>query len=41
MGGESGVSEALEMLRKEFDLAMALSGCSTLDDITPDLFGRA
>ena len=40
-GGESGVSEALEMLRKEFDLAMALSGCSTLDDITPDLFGRA
>ena len=29
------------MLRKEFDLAMALSGCSTLDDITPDLFGRA
>ena len=33
--------EALEMPRKEFDLAMALSGCSTLDDITPDLFGRA
>jgi 4-hydroxymandelate oxidase len=40
-GGESGVAEALEMLRKEFDLAMALSGCATLDEITPDLLGRA
>ncbi len=40
-GGESGVAEALEMLRKEFDLAMALSGCASLDDITPDLLGRA
>jgi 4-hydroxymandelate oxidase len=39
--GEGGVAEALEMLRKEFDLAMALSGCATLDQITPDLFGRA
>jgi 4-hydroxymandelate oxidase len=39
-GGESGVAEALEMLRKEFDLAMALSGCASLDDITPDLLGR-
>jgi 4-hydroxymandelate oxidase len=40
-GGESGVAEALEMLRKESDLAMALSGCATLDEITPDLLGRA
>jgi 4-hydroxymandelate oxidase len=39
-GGESGVTEALEMLRKEFDLAMALSGCTKLDEITPDLLGR-
>jgi 4-hydroxymandelate oxidase len=40
-GGESGVAQALEMLRKEFDLAMALSGCATIDQITPDLLGRA
>jgi len=40
-GGESGVAEALEILRKEFDLAMALSGSSTLGEITPDLLGRA
>jgi len=38
--GEHGVTEALEMLRKEFDLTMALSGCATLDEITPDLLGR-
>jgi isopentenyl diphosphate isomerase/L-lactate dehydrogenase-like FMN-dependent dehydrogenase len=38
--GESGVAEALEMLRKEFDLAMALSGCAALDEITPDLLGK-
>lgn len=35
--GEEGVTAALEMLRKEFDLAMALSGCARLADITPDL----
>jgi 4-hydroxymandelate oxidase len=39
-GGESGVMEALEMLQKEFDLAMALSGSSKLEEITPDLLGR-
>ena len=36
---ESGVTEALEMLQKEFDLAMALSGSSRLEEIT-DLLGR-
>jgi isopentenyl diphosphate isomerase/L-lactate dehydrogenase-like FMN-dependent dehydrogenase len=40
MGGEAGVRKALEMLGKEFDLAMALCGCATLDEITPDLLGR-
>jgi 4-hydroxymandelate oxidase len=38
-GGESGVIEALKMLQKEFDLAMALSGSSKLEEITPDLLG--
>jgi 4-hydroxymandelate oxidase len=38
-GGESGVTEALQMLQKEFDLAMALSGSSKLEEITPDLVG--
>jgi isopentenyl diphosphate isomerase/L-lactate dehydrogenase-like FMN-dependent dehydrogenase len=36
-GGESGVRYVLEMMRREFDLAMALSGCSTLSSITLDL----
>jgi 4-hydroxymandelate oxidase len=39
-GGEGGVTEALEMLRKEFDLAMALSGCTKLDEISGDLLGQ-
>lgn len=38
-GGESGVTDALKMLQKEFDLAMALSGSSKLEEITPDLLG--
>ena len=37
IGGAEGVTAALEMLRRELDLAMALSGCSSLADITPDL----
>jgi len=36
-GGEAGVRYVLEMLRQEFDLAMALSGCPTLSSITRDL----
>jgi isopentenyl diphosphate isomerase/L-lactate dehydrogenase-like FMN-dependent dehydrogenase len=36
-GAEAGVRYVLEMLRQEFDLAMALSGCPTLDSITRDL----
>ena len=35
--GEAGVRNVLEMARREFDLAMALSGCPTLSSITRDL----
>ncbi|XP_022091355.1 hydroxyacid oxidase 1-like [Acanthaster planci] len=35
--GEGGVRKVLEMIRDEFSLAMALSGCSSVSDITPDL----
>src|SRR5580704_14257953 len=37
VGGEAGVTAVLELLRQEFDLAMALSGCPTLAKITRDL----
>jgi len=36
-GGEQGVAAALAMLHRELDTAMALSGCSTLGEITADL----
>ena len=39
-GAEAGVRNVLEMLRQEFDLAMALSGCPTLSSITRDLIRR-
>jgi (S)-2-hydroxy-acid oxidase len=32
--GEAGVSNVLKMLRDEFELTMALSGCTCLADIT-------
>ena len=38
--GEAGVRYVLEMMRQEFDLAMALSGCPTLSSITRDLIGQ-
>lgn len=37
--GADGVRTALNMLRSEFDLAMALSGCAALPEITSDLLG--
>ncbi len=40
-GGADGVETALNMLRTEFDLAMALSGCANLNEITRDLLGPA
>src|SRR3984893_4846043 len=36
-GAEAGVRYVPEMVRQEFDLAMALSGCPTLSSITRDL----
>ncbi|MBS2005795.1 MAG: alpha-hydroxy-acid oxidizing protein [Cyanobacteria bacterium SZAS TMP-1] len=36
-GGGEGVARCLEMLRQELDLTMALSGCATTADITPDM----
>jgi 4-hydroxymandelate oxidase len=36
-GGQSGVQTALELLRKEFDLAMALAGCPDIASIKRDL----
>ncbi|XP_072028865.1 2-Hydroxyacid oxidase 1-like [Amphiura filiformis] len=38
--GEAGVKKVLQILRDEFDIAMALSGCKTLKEITPDLVER-
>jgi 4-hydroxymandelate oxidase len=35
--GEAGVNHVLDLLLAEFDQTMALCGCSTISDITPDL----
>ncbi len=37
IGGQKGVVEVLDVLRDEFDAAMALCGCRTISDITRDL----
>lgn len=34
--GEGGVRKVLQMLREEFELTMALSGCRSLKEITRD-----
>jgi 4-hydroxymandelate oxidase len=39
-GGAAGVQHVLELLRDELSLAMALAGCRTIDEITPDLVHR-
>jgi 4-hydroxymandelate oxidase len=39
--GEEGVAQVLEIFREEFDVAMALSGCRTLNEIGPDIVGPA
>ena len=36
-GGQEGVEKTLSILRDEFDCAMALSGCTQVQDITDDL----
>jgi 4-hydroxymandelate oxidase len=38
--GAEGVQHVLEILRDEFSLAMALAGCRSIDDVTPDLIVR-
>jgi 4-hydroxymandelate oxidase len=35
--GAAGVKSVLEDLVGELDLALALCGCRTLEDVTPDL----
>jgi isopentenyl diphosphate isomerase/L-lactate dehydrogenase-like FMN-dependent dehydrogenase len=35
--GADGVQRVIEILRDELSLAMALAGCATIGDITPDL----
>lgn len=35
--GSNGVSDVLALLKKEFDLAMALAGCASVEDIQRDL----
>ncbi len=37
VSGAPGAQRVLELLRDELDLAMALAGCTSVDDITPDL----
>jgi 4-hydroxymandelate oxidase len=37
--GAAGVASALGMLRAELDMAMALAGCASARDATPDLVG--
>ena len=32
--GEDGVKKVIDMLKNEFELTMALSGCPTIHDIT-------
>ncbi len=40
VGGAEGVTQILDLLRCEFDAAMALAGCRSLDDITDDLLSQ-
>ena len=41
VAGADGVQRVLEILRDELSLAMALSGCRSIADITPDLVHRS
>jgi len=38
--GSAGVQRVLEILREELSRSMALTGCRSLDEITPDLLAR-
>ena len=39
--GEDGVRRVLDLLRAELDVAMAIAGCRSVADATPDLVARA
>jgi 4-hydroxymandelate oxidase len=39
--GAAGVAHVLHILRAELEVAMALTGCSTLADIGPELLYRS
>lgn len=39
-GGAQGVALALRLLRDELEIAMALTGCATLDEIGPAVLWR-
>jgi (S)-mandelate dehydrogenase len=39
-GGQHGATRALEILRDEFDRTLALTGCRSVADLTPDLIAR-
>lgn len=38
--GDAGLVSALHILEDEFRACMALAGCSSLDELTPDLLMR-
>lgn len=40
VGGEAGVREVLRNFRAEFERTMALAGCASLAEITPDMLKR-
>jgi isopentenyl diphosphate isomerase/L-lactate dehydrogenase-like FMN-dependent dehydrogenase len=40
VGGEEAVANTFEMIRKELLAAMALCGCSSIEDISPSLVAR-
>jgi len=39
-GGQHGATRALEILHDEFDRTLALTGCRSVADLTPDLIAR-
>jgi len=39
-GGESGVAKAIDILRREFDTSMALTGCKTIGEIGPHMLAE-
>ncbi|MCY0154902.1 alpha-hydroxy-acid oxidizing protein [Hoeflea alexandrii] len=40
VAGAAGVSHVLRLLRDELEIAMMLTGCASLDQITPDIIYR-